>query len=236
MTHPSTQRRKKRKRDLPRAQDEWWNFRFQEFEAFVAEKGHTRVPARWKPNPSLGRWVAHQRELAQQGLIEPDRARKLKKLGLEWTVDEVYNEENERYLKRMLARLDAFRREHGHSAVPPSHDYDLWQWIQKQRQFHAAGIMSPGRRRALEAAGFPFERSDPRWEENLVRLREFHRRHGHTRVPYEYRDEPSLGPWVYNQRKAFKESRLSEDHLRRLDEVGPGWRGEDGGAGAVGGS
>lgn len=122
MTHPSTQRRKKRKRDLPSANDEWWNFRFQEFQAFIAEKGHTRVPARWKPNPSLGRWVAHQRELARQVLIDPGRARKLKKLGLECTVDEVYNEENELHLKRMLARLDAFRQQNRHSAAPPSYD------------------------------------------------------------------------------------------------------------------
>jgi len=236
MTHPSTQRRKKRKRVFPSAQDEWWNVRFQEFQAFVAEKGHTRVPARWKPNPSLGRWVAHQREMARQGLIDPDRARKLKKLGLEWTVDEVYNEENELYMKRMLARLDAFRKEHGHSAVPPSHDFDLWQWIQKQRQFHAAGIMSPGRRRALDASDFPWERSDPRWEEKLVRLRQFYRPHGHTRVPYNFPEYPPLGPWVYNQRKAFKEGRLSEDRRLRLDEVGPGWKGEDRGSAAGEGS
>ena len=90
-------------------------------------KGARPRPRRWKQNPSLGRWVAHQRELAREGLIEPDRARKLEKLGIEWTVDEIYNEENDRCLKRMLARLAAFREEHGHSAVPPSHDLHLWR-------------------------------------------------------------------------------------------------------------
>jgi len=115
------QQRKKRKHRIS-GWDEWWDFHFQELQAFVAEKGHSRVPARWKLNPSLGRWVAHQRELARQGLIEPDRAQRLQKLGLEWTIDEVYNEETDRCLKRMLARLEAFRKEHGHSAVPPSHD------------------------------------------------------------------------------------------------------------------
>lgn len=225
MTHPSTQRRKKRTRRLPGWDDEQWNFRFQEFQAFVAEKGHSRVPARWKPNPSLGRWVAHQRELARQGLIEPDRARKLRKLGLEWSIDVVYNEETERCLKRMLARLDAFRKEHGHSAVPPSHDPALWRWIQAQRRLFAAGLMSPARRRALDAADFPWERLDPRWEEKLVRLREFHRRQGHTLVPYDYLDDPALGSWVYRQRKAFRRGSLAEDRRRRLDEVGPGWKG-----------
>ncbi len=226
MTHPATQRRKKRKR-LPGWDDEWWNFRFRELQAFVAEKGHTRVPARWKPNPSLGRWVAHQRELARQGEIEPDRARKLQKLGLEWTIDEVYSEENDRCLKRMLARLAAFRDQHGHSAVPPSYDPDLWRWIQAQRRFLSVGRMKHGRRRALDAGGFPWERSDPRWEENLVRLREFHRRHGHSRVPYRYPDDPHLGSWVYQQRKAFRDGRLSEERRRRLDDVGPGWSGTD---------
>jgi len=232
MTHPAEQRRKKRKRRLPGWDDEWWNFRFREFEAFVAEKGHARVPARWKPNPSLGRWVAHQRELAREGLLEPDRKRKLEKLGLEWTVEEIYNEERDRCLKRMLARLAAFRKEHGHSAVPPSHDPDLWRWIQAQRSFLAAGRLKPSRRRALDEGGFPWERSDPRWEENLVRLREFHRRHGHTRVPWGYADHPPLGPWVYQQRKALREGRLSEDRRRRLDVVGPGWRGEESGPGS----
>ena len=104
---------------------------------------------------------------------------------------------------------------------------DLWRWIQAQRRLSAVALMGPSRRRALDVAGFPWERGDPRWEESLVRFREFHRRHGHTHVPYCPADDPRLGPWVYLQRKAFRAGRLSEDRRRRLDEVGPGWSRED---------
>ena len=45
-----------------------WEFRYRELLEYKAEFGHTRVPARWKPNPKLGRWVMTQRRQVSESM------------------------------------------------------------------------------------------------------------------------------------------------------------------------
>lgn len=49
-------------------------------------------------------------------------------------------------------------------------------------------------------------------------------REGHPRVPPAHvEDERNLGTWVLNQRKMFKEGKLSDERIRALDEAGINW-------------
>ncbi len=203
--------------------DELWDLRFAELVRYREEHGHTRVPAKWRRNPSLGNWLAHQRGLYRAGTIEPDRAQRLGELGVEWRIPETRVEEHDLYTEQMLKRLAKFRERHGHAGVTPSRDHALHTWIARQRLSRRAGTMRKYRRARLDEAGFPWESVDPKWEEKFVRLGKFKARFGHTRVPREWKEDQALGRWVEYQRVRRRKGLLTADHRRRLKKLGFAW-------------
>jgi superfamily II DNA or RNA helicase len=67
------------------------------------------------------------------------------------------------------------------------------------------------------------ELSSERWDFWLGLLQRFVEREGHTLVPQTYRlDGLALGQWVSHQRVKYREARLSNEHVARLETV-PGW-------------
>ena len=219
----SKRNKKKRARRLVGWDDELWNLRFAELQDFIAEKGHALVPARWERNMPLGRWLAHQRELARAGAIEPDRARQLQKLGVEWVIGHRDNEAQVQYWEKMLARLAAHVKKHGHAGVERSEDPELARWIGRQRGYRKTGQISESRLQRLEEAGFPWEHVDPRWEERYRALVDFRQRFGHVLVPARWETDPVLGRWLHHQRKLGRSGEIGPDHARRLQEVGVTW-------------
>ena len=80
-------------------QAEAWDERFSALRRFLKKHGHTRVPARLANDPSLGMWVARQRqayaaELERKAGREPRcsqritfaRIKKLQRIGFEWSL------------------------------------------------------------------------------------------------------------------------------------------------------
>jgi predicted helicase len=61
------------------------------------------------------------------------------------------------------------------------------------------------------------------WEERFGQLRAFEERFGHCVVPNRWGENPGLGFWVGNQRQRKKTNTLSEDRIRRLEEIGFNW-------------
>lgn len=48
-----------------------------------------------------------------------------------------------------------------------------------------------------------------KWREYYLALQDFQEQHGHTRVPYNYRLDPSFGRWVHRQRALYHEMKYS---------------------------
>ena len=57
--------------------DELWGRRFAELCDFREKFGHVLVPANWRGNAALGRWLAYQRKQGREGKIEQDRGKRL---------------------------------------------------------------------------------------------------------------------------------------------------------------
>ncbi|HEV7403577.1 MAG TPA: helicase associated domain-containing protein [Chthoniobacteraceae bacterium] len=218
---------KLRKRKPVGWDDEAWELRFGELLAYKTKYGHTRVPARWRGNAPLGNWLAHQREWARAGTLEPDRKKRLEKLGVEWRIEEPQIEEHDLYTEKMLARLGKFRERHGHAGVTPSRDKVLHLWMARQRLGRKAGTLRKYRIARLTEAGFPWEAVDPLWEEKFVRLGRFKERFGHTRVPREWKEDKALGRWVEHQRARPRMGIMTDDHRQRLEELGFQWEIEE---------
>ena len=207
--------------------EELWERKFAELVEFQEKHGHTCVPVRWRRNVSLGRWVAHQRELDRLGELRPDRKARLLKLGRGWIDCDGRAKAHQPYLERMLARLAAFREKHGHDRVTKVLDYRLTRWLERQRWYLKKGQIKPERREQMDAAHFPWSppgKSEPRSvEESLRRLAKYQERFGHTLVPARWKEDGALGRWVAHQRELHRAGRMPAERRRRLDAIGFQW-------------
>jgi hypothetical protein len=222
--------RKRRRHRYPyqrfRTREEYWDAvwrgRLADLRAFRQRFGHTRVPRGFAEDPSLGRWVAHQRELHRLGDLLQDRERALRKLGFEFVLPDapVFVPWEQRYRE-----LRAFAARFGHTRVPARwpESMQLARWVHTQRDFHRQGLLSHARKRALEALGFEWRlRNTLPWPEMYERLRAFERRHHHCDVS-EGLGDPQLAHWVTRQRVLARQGRLPVDRRRKLARLGFRW-------------
>uniref|UniRef100_UPI00214BFF36 helicase associated domain-containing protein n=1 Tax=Chlamydia suis TaxID=83559 RepID=UPI00214BFF36 len=201
-----------------RVLEEAWEENFLELQRFREEHGHCKVPQRHPQNPQLASWVSTQRADFKEGKLSEDRIARLKELGFVWDVAEEAWEKN-------FLELQRFQEEHGHCKVPEGYPQNpqLASWVSKQRSDFKKGKLAEDRVARLEELGFVWRVLEEAWEENFLELQRFREEHGHCKVPQGYPQNPQLASWVSHRRRDFKEGRLSEDKVARLEELGFVW-------------
>src|SRR5262249_21029738 len=102
--------------------------------------------------------------------------------------------------------------------VPYDHE---GQWVQSQRNKQAS--LSAERKARLDELGFVWDVLAEQWEEGFQHLREYANKHGHCRVPADYRTRSGykLGVWVKIQRR--RKGVISAERKARLDALGFVW-------------
>ena len=126
-----------------------WEGMYRALDAFKKEYGHCRVPANWKKNLQLGRWVAMQRYRHKIGELEQRHVDRLDQAGFIWApADTVWSE--------LLERLKKYKKKHGDCDVPSSwpSDPNLANWVANQRHRRKMGTLSADRVKMLEDLGF----------------------------------------------------------------------------------
>jgi len=61
------------------------------------------------------------------------------------------------------------------------------------------------------------------WERRLKELEAFKKEHGHCRVSTLSKDHARLGRWVNTMRGYRRQGKLSEERIRRLNQLGFVW-------------
>ena len=126
-----------------------WENMFRALEAYRKEHGDCQVPANWKKNVQLGRWVAMQRYRHKIGELSKVYLARLTQIGFVWSpADKVWND--------MFQRLVKYKKKHGHCDVPSScpSEPDLANWVANQRHRKKMGSLAVDRVRKLEEADF----------------------------------------------------------------------------------
>lgn len=101
-------------------EDPNWEERYTELQTFKREHGHTRVPARYKPNPKLGRWVMTQRRqftVLMQGFpsaLTTERMNRLNDVGFVWAL----RADPVTMWNRKFGELKGYKRLFGNCMVP----------------------------------------------------------------------------------------------------------------------
>ncbi len=60
-------------------------------------------------------------------------------------------------------------------------------------------------------------------EERLEELKEFKNRHGNCNVSGRWSENIPLGTWVTAQRAKYRNGKLSDDRIKRLEDIGFVW-------------
>lgn len=212
-----------------------WDQRFRELTAFQTRFGHCFVPRGWPENPELANWIANQRQFMVAGRIDAGCRELLTKLGVVPGPGKKRVGWNGHY-----EALLAYKARHGDCNVPSKYaeNLSLGIWVTNQRSAFAQDKLPPERRRLLEEAGFVLrrersrdERSRPdttaRWEKHFAALVAFRDHHGHCHPDPGDQESKKVFRWVQYQRAERRVGRMSDEHLRRLDDLGFAWQGQE---------
>ena len=193
-----------------------WIEWLQQLEAYKAIHGHCRVPRTYKENPSLANWVSNQRHHQKVGKLSDERISDLEAIGFEWDLSDKWTER--------LRQLKEYKTIHGNCRVPQKYQENpsLGHWVSRQRHNFKSDKLSDERIADLTAIGFEWE-VPCSWNDRLQQLEEYKVVHGHCRVPQHYKENPSLGIWVSNQRSSFKSDQLSDERIAQLNAIGFEW-------------
>lgn len=217
-----------------------WEERIQALLEFQRQHGHVRVPRRYANNPSLGNWVSRVRQQYRDyhndknTTLTVQHIQQLESMGFEWEIKLGLRKDT---WEERIEELLEFKEIHGHCRVPPTYkeNPELAQWVLNLRQNYRLReeqrlvVLSQERMDELESHGFEWDTKILKWADRLKELREFAEREGHVRVPKHYKDNPQLGRWTATQRTQYryyqegKPSKLDDEQVRLLEEVGFKW-------------
>jgi hypothetical protein len=192
-----------------------WEEMFVALSGFKIKEGHCNVPH--SQNQQLGSWSSRQRNLHKKGLLSIERIGRLEKLGFQWDLDNARWEE-------MYVVLCNFNKANLHCNVPQNYKDNpmLASWVNTQRNNYKKGLLSTERVTGLNQIGVEWDPLDTTWEKMYVALCKFQEVNGHTNVPSTDKNK-KLASWVVVQRVRYKKGRLSEERIKKLEQLNFIW-------------
>lgn len=170
----------------------------------------------------LGSWQGHQRQLYKKKKILPERILRLEEIGYLW---DTYEEGFERGFEETIK----YKKQFGNSNVPiryaTSDGFNLGTWQTTQRQQYKKKKLSTERMRRLEEIGFTWNPFDGAFEKGFEETVKYKELHGIPNAPNRYVSSEGfkLGGWQGDQRKQYKQGKLSPERARRFEEIGFCW-------------
>jgi hypothetical protein len=207
--------------DMSISRDHRWELMYWRLSDFYKSFGHCRVPQMWPNDKQLAHWVTVQRRMHAQGKLRQDRARKLNELNFTWNIQLVYDAQWQEFFQQLFS----FRKRYGHFRVPGNQD-KLVSWIERQRIARKKNLLTPSRVKRLEEIGFIWSCEDLKrrsWEERYRQLKEYKKKHGHSFVPVNCKENRSLGIWVGTQRRLEAKGKLQAAKKKKLNQLGFVW-------------
>ncbi|GAA2236285.1 DEAD/DEAH box helicase [Streptomyces indiaensis] len=196
-----------------------WARGWAKLKAYVERVGHARVPYGHREGATpLGQWVAEQRRAYAAGEMNGQRARRLEKLGMVWSMADERFQEN-------LEAAKAYYEQHWTLCAPRTAtmlDRPIGQWLSNLRR---PGALDghPEWRAALEAVDEHWNPDWPAdWQRHYTALRELVRdEDGQVDVlPGVTIHGMDIGRWLARQRKPAVWQALTDGQRQLLEQLG----------------
>ena len=210
-----------------------WDYMYLEAKRYYEENGNLLVPATYETDTGygLGRWIRTQRVSYQNGSISQSQVDKLDRIGMVWSAVL----QNKWLRNYELAK--GYYEKHGSLIIP--HDFEatvkdsrgqdvkikLGIWISGQRDSYAKGRLSDEQKKRLEEIGMSWDRFDEKWEKGFSYTKRYYEEYGDINfvpVKFEY-DGFNINRWLHTQRNRYKDGKLSQDRIDRLNNLGLKW-------------
>ncbi|MGW4380941.1 Helicase associated domain protein [Kitasatospora sp. NPDC004531] len=183
--------------------------------AFRLQHGHLDPTDREK-HAELVSWLARQRHLGGQQLLDPARVSELDALGMIWS-------KNAGAWERGAAYAAAFHRRHGHLAIPATtrlDDYAVGAWMRRQRKAENLTTDQLAKLDGLDELW----RLEPDWNRSYRRLLAYLAAGGSLAGPANRTglgDDPAFRPgtWLRKQGKARTDGKLTDQQTALLDAL-----------------
>ena len=217
-TSKSTTTTPKRQRGRP-FDERKWNAKFVELQQYKKVNGHCHVPQRHQ----LGRWTTNQRQSYKNGKLSTYCIERLESIGFQLGSSQQNRGRpfDEDKWNEKFEELQQYKKENGHCHVPQRHK--LGQWVTNQRLSYKKGKLSTYCIERLESLGLHLGSCQKNtWEINFLHLQQYKEENGDCNVPQ--KSYGSLGVWVNNQRIAYKNNNLTEERIKRLEDIGFQWK------------
>ena len=195
-------------------EDERWEEMFIELTEYMKINENCNIPRGTEVNSKLAKWAGKQREDYHFKRLVDDRINHLENIGFIWDL-------NMSHWEKMLHLLKKYKGIHNDCNVPS--DWiegvqPLGQWINDQREDYRLKKLNEEQVRRLEDMGFSW---NPIWGKMLDTLIEYAKVHGDYNVPHNWiENKIPLGQWVRAQRRNLRSQKLSDNQIKRLNEIG----------------
>lgn len=228
-----------------RVGDPSWLRRYQELLRYLKLHGHVDVPRLHSANLPLASWVHNMRKDHKRYVqghartnMTREKAAALEKIGFTWDLHGAMWD-------RRFDELREFGNEHGHVDVPQRYSANpsLGRWVNTQRlqqRLRSEGKksdMTPERYAKLDELGMVWYVKGPeQWNVRFDELIEYRREFADCNVPSRYAPNRKLGRWVSFQRTQYRlrgegrHNHLTEERIRKLEDIGFSWTGVTTGA------
>ena len=198
-------------------ESEMWRKSINKLKTFYKRHRHLNLPSVWRKDKRFSRWMQNIREYPNR--LSGEQVRELQLIGFDFTIPSDWN--------AMFNRLEEFHGNHGHCYVPADQKEleELFDWTINQKK--SRSLLTLTQLRKLDSRQFDWETSsdnDIKWGGMYRELVDFKRRHGHVRVPYDFKENKALGNWVARQRKKGTDKKLSEEKIKQLNQLGFLWK------------
>ena len=211
-----------------RKDGEWFEKGLQETLRYKESTGNSNTPMSYKTATGyrLGSWQNDQRDNYRKGKLSLERIKRLEELGFKW---EIIEELFEKGFQETLLYKETTGTPNAPRNYETDEGYRLGIWQKTQRYKYNIGKLSEKRIEQLEAIGFTWEhKRDERFENGFQETMLYKESIGNPNAPVTFKTNSGypLGAWQSNQRNFYKKNKLSQDRIKRLEEIGFRWEKE----------
>ena len=205
-----------------------WNEGLQEATAYFRDHGHLNVPCTYRsPNGFvLYNWLSNRLDEYRAGKMSAERYEALSAVGMVWEKEDPWQ------VRYRLAK--EYYDGHGTLEGMPA-DYapdGIWvnKWLNEQKQIYRGKrkgkSLTDEQIRLLDEIGIVWEMpTDAAWNRNYEKAKAFHAEYGHLQITTN--DSVPLSVWLRKQRELYAGNKLTDEQIRKLDELGMQWTVDD---------
>mmetsp|Transcript_11283 Transcript_11283/g.24068 ORF Transcript_11283/g.24068 Transcript_11283/m.24068 type:complete len:344 (-) Transcript_11283:618-1649(-) len=217
-----------------------WLARYEELKWLKKSYEDINEPLKTAKYKQLSAWVRTQKQqykllhLGKPNKMRQARVDLLNEIGFEWA-----EERREKFWHAKYNELVAFHAKNGTTRIPPlvAELQPLHTWVSLQRRMlkrHREGKptkLTQERIRLLDALGLESHiRAKTTWMDRFMELKRYKDEHGDCNVPQKWKENPSLGRWVDNQKTQHKKlydgkpTHMTIERIQLLVSIGFDWR------------